>query len=121
MLGRAASSSGSRDRDLASQWCRPSATTMDSCPLTTLAAAFSIPSTGCAMPQQATGRFVAGIADPPDLAQYDRVSAEALTDSLAHFAEPPDWSTATLLDLARNPTLMNDGHFDRFCTCGATQ
>jgi hypothetical protein len=50
----------------------------------------------------ATGRFVAGVADPPDLARYDQVSAEALTDSLAHFAGLPDWSTVTLLDLARN-------------------
>jgi hypothetical protein len=38
----------------------------------------------------ATRQFVAGVADPPDLAQYDQVSAEGLTDSLANFVELPD-------------------------------
>jgi hypothetical protein len=69
----------------------------------------------------AAGQFVAADSDPADVPQYDRVSAEALTDSLAHFAELSDWSTVTLLDLARNATLMNDGRFDQFCTCGATR
>jgi hypothetical protein len=49
----------------------------------------------------------------------DRLSAESLMDTLAHFAELPDWATVTLLDVARHATLMGK-RFDAMCTCGAT-
>lgn len=56
--------------------------------------------------------------EEPDPAA-DRVSAMALSDTLAHFAEVGDWSTVTLKDVADHATLMNQESFRRMCTCGA--
>lgn len=49
----------------------------------------------------------------------DRMSAEALTDTLARFAEQEDWATVTLKDVADHATLMNQNQFRLQCTCGA--
>ena len=67
----------------------------------------------------AVGRLVP-LNDDPDLDVVDRIAAGALTDTLAHFAELPDWATVTLHDVAQQATLMNQDRFDEFCTCGAT-
>ncbi|MFE6332975.1 hypothetical protein ACFVOK_07095 [Streptomyces sp. NPDC057798] len=49
----------------------------------------------------------------------DRVNAEALTDTIARFAEQDDWETVTLKDIADHATLMNQERFRSQCTCGA--
>jgi hypothetical protein len=53
----------------------------------------------------------------------DRVSVEALADTLARFAEQDDWASVTLKDLADHATLMNTPEnrerFSHMCTCGA--
>jgi len=56
----------------------------------------------------------------PDDHSVDRISAGALTDALAHFAELDDWASITLHGVAQHATLMNNGRFDATCTCGAT-
>ncbi|MEU9998039.1 hypothetical protein [Streptomyces sp. NPDC050848] len=47
----------------------------------------------------------------------------ALTDTLAYFAELPEWETVTLKDVAEHATLMgtpeNRERFREACTCGA--
>jgi hypothetical protein len=68
----------------------------------------------------AAGRLVHPLPADPDLPYDDQISAEALTDALAHFSELPDWTTVTLHDVAQHATLMNDGRFHSMCTCGAT-
>lgn len=52
----------------------------------------------------------------------DRVSAQLLTDSLAHLAELDDWATVTLHDLARRAAagLPEPDRFSQMCSCGAT-
>jgi hypothetical protein len=58
-------------------------------------------------------------ADADAVATVDRKSAELLADTLAHFAELPDWETVTLLDVAEHATPMADNHdFAVHCTCG---
>jgi hypothetical protein len=63
-----------------------------------------------------------GLQEDPD-SKVDRVSATALTDTLAHFAELPSWETVTLKDVAEHATLMdtpeNRERFRRHCKCGA--
>lgn len=53
----------------------------------------------------------------------DRVSAMALADVLARFAEQDDWAAITLRDVADHATLMNTAlnreRFKHLCTCGA--
>lgn len=49
----------------------------------------------------------------------DRVSVEALADTLARFAEQDDWESVTLKDVADHATLMNQDKFRGDCTCGA--
>lgn len=53
----------------------------------------------------------------------DEVSAMALVDTLAHFAELPQWEAVTLKDVAEHATLMdtpeNRERFGPQCTCGA--
>jgi len=68
----------------------------------------------------AAGRLANPDADPDELVDVDRVSAELLADTLAHFAELPDWETVTLLDVAEHATPMsdNDNDFAVHCTCG---
>ncbi|MFF7763141.1 hypothetical protein [Streptomyces griseorubiginosus] len=56
--------------------------------------------------------------EKPDSAA-DRVSAEALTDTLARFAEQDDWESVTLKEIADHATLMNQERFRQDCTCGA--
>jgi hypothetical protein len=68
----------------------------------------------------AAGKLVHPLEADPDRNFVDQVSAEILTDTLAHFAELPDWSTVTLHDIAQYATPVNDGRFDAMCTCGAT-
>jgi len=41
----------------------------------------------------------------PDDHSVDRISAGALTDALAHFAELDDWASVTLHDVAQHATL----------------
>jgi hypothetical protein len=54
---------------------------------------------------------------------HDQVSAMALTDALAYFAELPQWETVTLKDVAEHATLMNTPEnrerFRNMCACGA--
>ncbi|MFF2781016.1 hypothetical protein ACFVU3_39755 [Streptomyces sp. NPDC058052] len=53
----------------------------------------------------------------------DEVSAMALTDTLAYFAELPEWESVTLKDVAEHATLMstpeNRERFRSLCNCGA--
>jgi len=70
----------------------------------------------------AAGRLIDGSAEQEaDVA--DEVSAMALMDALAYFAELPEWETVTLKDVADHATLMNTPeNRERFgpqCTCGA--
>ena len=58
--------------------------------------------------------------DAPANLSVDRVSAEALTETLAHYAELAEWASVTLQDVARSATLMNLEIFDAQCTCGLT-
>ena len=63
----------------------------------------------------AAGRLVTPEPVVDELPHTDRVSAEALTDALAHFAELPEWSTVTLADvvaMASEDRRLN-------CMCGA--
>jgi hypothetical protein len=55
----------------------------------------------------------------PDDAFVDRTSAEAMTDTLAYYAQLDEWANVTLKDVAYRSTLMSDGRFDYLCTCGA--
>jgi len=52
----------------------------------------------------------------------DQISAQLLTDSLAHFGELDDWATVTLHDLALHATagLPEPDRFGGWCSCGAT-
>jgi hypothetical protein len=50
-----------------------------------------------------------------EVREADQVSAEALTDALAYFAELPNWSTVTLADVA---AMATDDHRLN-CQCGA--
>lgn len=63
----------------------------------------------------AAGRLVSAKPIANELRDADRVSAEVLTDALAHLAELPEWPTVTLADLAAmasdDPRLI--------CQCGA--
>lgn len=53
-----------------------------------------------------------------DLTSTDRKSAELLADTLAHFAELPNWETVTLLDVAEHATPMPaNENFAVYCTC----
>ncbi|MFJ4988792.1 hypothetical protein ACIP9H_33950 [Streptomyces sp. NPDC088732] len=58
--------------------------------------------------------------DPPE-PFADKVSAEALVDALAHFAELSDWESVTLKDIAVHATLMdtptNRERFAAQCRC----
>jgi hypothetical protein len=70
----------------------------------------------------AAGRLVDRSAEQ-DSDAADAVSAIALADALAHFAELPEWETVTLKDVADHATLMNTPEnrepFGLSCTCGA--
>lgn len=58
----------------------------------------------------AAGRLVSTDPVVDELRDADRVSAEALTDALAHLAELPGWATVTLADvssLASEDTRLN--------------
>jgi len=47
------------------------------------------------------------------------VSAEKLADTLAYFAELPEWESVTLLDVAEHATPMaDDERFGVHCICG---
>ena len=67
----------------------------------------------------ASGRLASPQND--DLRNIDKISAESLADTLAHFAELDDWATVTLQDVAQHATLMDDERFGLQCTCGATR
>jgi hypothetical protein len=68
----------------------------------------------------AAGMLVHPLEGDPERGDEDRVSAEMLTDALAHFAELPDWASVTLQDIALYATPMNREPFNQTCTCGAT-
>jgi hypothetical protein len=68
----------------------------------------------------ASGRLISPENDA-EHRHVDRVSAESLTDTLAHFAELDDWATVTLREVAQHATLMDDKRFGPMCTCGATR
>jgi len=63
------------------------------------------------------------LADQQTGAGIDPVTAIALTDALAHFAELPEWEGVTLKDVAEHATLMdtptNRERFGYMCKCGA--
>lgn len=65
----------------------------------------------------ASGRLA--LPQNDELGTVDMKSAEALADTLAHFAELDDWATVTLRDIARHATLMDEERFGSQCTCGA--
>lgn len=62
------------------------------------------------------------LQDPPDPGG-DRVSAMALTDALAYFAELDDWETVTLKDVADHVGWVESSPNREWllsqCTCGA--
>ena len=62
------------------------------------------------------------LQDPPD-PFGDRVSAMALTDALAYFAELPNWETVTLKDIVDHvdwvDSSLNREWIRSQCTCGA--
>ncbi len=65
----------------------------------------------------AVGRLATSDAD--EITTVDRKSAELLADTLAYFAELPDWEMVTLLDVAEQATPMDeDDRFAVHCTCG---
>jgi hypothetical protein len=66
----------------------------------------------------ASGRLAA--PQGSELDTVDKKSAEALADTLAHFAELDDWATVTLRDIARHATLVDEERFGAQCTCGAS-
>ena len=65
----------------------------------------------------AAGRLAGPLEEEDESA--DREAVESLADTLAHFAELPEWATVTLRDVARHATLMDDERFGPMCTCGA--
>jgi hypothetical protein len=62
------------------------------------------------------------LQDPPDPAG-DRVSAMALTDAIAYFAELPGWETVTLKDVVDHVDWVESSPTREWlrmhCTCGA--
>ncbi|WP_329028295.1 type II toxin-antitoxin system Phd/YefM family antitoxin [Streptomyces sp. NBC_00690] len=58
------------------------------------------------------------LANETPEAHTDRISAMALADAIAHFAELGNWATVTLRDIAEHATLMKRDRFRGLCTCG---